>query len=160
MSLTPINPQAQALVVGLNKAKFEQWASFKTEAELGKTPKESIQERPGKGGQIFSYVDVIYVMRKLDEAYGPFWNVDTELPEGWLTAASKGQLVVKVTITVRNPDGTETRRSQFGSDTIQMSNTGQPAKELGDSVKAAASDGLKKAASLFGVARDVYAGEI
>ena len=55
MSLLPVNNQANEWKDkleknDLNRITLEKWTRFKTEADLGKTPKEHLQERAGRGG--------------------------------------------------------------------------------------------------------------
>lgn len=110
------------------------------------TPKEFIRERIGKGNKRFNYVETGYVVARLNQAFGPLgWNftVKDKIIE-------TGEVAILVELTFKATNGFEITKSQWGQ--AQRHN----GVALGDSLKAATSDGLKKAASLAGVALDVY----
>lgn len=115
------------------------------------TPKEFIKTRAGKGGKQFTYVEGGYVIARLNQVFSPIgW--DFEISEQIINPTEivvRGRLMVKDFKT-----GFSIGKSQYGTkDRI----AGVP---LGDSIKAAATDCLKKCASLFGVGLDVYWGQM
>lgn len=120
-----------------------------------KTPRQYVYQRPGKGGGKWDYVTVSYVQRVLDYVFG--FNWDFEIVEHGQTGEGKNSHVwVQGKLTVRNPQGTQAIvKTQFGrSDVKQKSEGGN--LDYGNDLKAAASDSLKKCASMLGIARDIY----
>ncbi len=114
-----------------------------------KTPRQYIKTRPGPGGMQVSYVEVGYVINVLNQAFG--WNWDFKIQDqqignkqvwvrGELSVRLKGQMITK---------------SQFGGADIKKNKSGEPIS-IADDLKTAASDCLKKCASLLGVASDLY----
>lgn len=105
-------------------------------------PPEVIRHRPGVGGKDLTWVDARTVAARLDEVLGVSgWDFAVE-PVG------DTNTVVGI-LTCRFPDGTVARRQDFGYETGGS----------GEWLKEAASDALRRCASLFGVARYLYAGD-
>jgi hypothetical protein len=130
------------LPLGLNKAQ----ESFLTQ----RTPKKFIKQRRGPGGTMINYVEVGYVINLLNQAFG--WDWDFRIQEQQI---GKVQVWVRGELTVRLK-GHEIVKGQYGGADIKMNKTtGQPVS-IADDLKAAASDCLKKCASLLGVAGDLY----
>lgn len=117
-----------------------------------KTPPQFVRTRPGKGGGTFQYVDVAYVIKVLNFVFG--WNWDFEV----LTIEEKyGQIVARGKLTVRSADGSQSiSKMQTGRADIKFKKDTKIALDYGNDEKAAATDALKKCASLFGVASDIY----
>lgn len=129
------------------------------------TPKKYKYTRPAKGGGSWTYIKTSYVRKVLDSVFGFNWdfNVETTLSEAFEVAKITKACVVKGTLTGKvNVDGEwlEVTKTQFGRSEIKFKkNTDEPL-DFGNDMKAAASDCLKKCASLFGIGADVYeAGE-
>lgn len=117
-----------------------------------KTPSAQIYKRPGKGGKVFDYVTVSYMQRVLDYTFG--WNWDFEVLEHGREA---DHVWVMGKLTVRNPDGTRSiSKTQFGRSEIKFKKDSDKHVDYGNDLKAAASDALKKCASMLGIARDIY----
>lgn len=117
-----------------------------------KTPKEFIKSRPGPGGTSLTYVEVGYVVSTLNNAFGPFW-------EWKITDKSIGnkQVWVEGQLTVKNQnDGFEITKTGFGGSLIKISKATNEPVNIANDLKAASSDALKKAASLFGIASDIF----
>ena len=116
------------------------------------TPEEFIKTRKGKKGKTFTYVEGGYVVARLNQAFSPLgWDFtilekgfEKELNEVWV----RGRLTIK-----DHKHGYEVSKEQFGTKKYYKNDV-----ELGDTFKAAATDCLKKCASLFGIASDVYWG--
>jgi hypothetical protein len=105
-------------------------------------PAEVIRHRVGAGGKDLTWVDARTVAARLDEVLGVNgWDFAVE-PVGDTSTVSG-------ILTVRFPDGTVARRQDFGYETGGS----------GESLKEAASDALRRCASLFGVARYLYGGD-
>jgi hypothetical protein len=123
------------------------------------TPSQYIEMRPGRGNTRLAYVTVSYVIWKLNEVFGFDWDVKYGEPLVDLTAKN---VTVKTTLTVRgvHAEGGAWKlvKEQFGQDDLTVRNG--EAQGLGDSIKSAASDGLKKCASLLGLFFDVYSGQV
>ena len=105
-------------------------------------PPEQIQQRSGGKRGMFSYVPAALVKQRLSEAFDFKWSWkvnDFRIENGQCIVS--GSLIAKV-------DDTLIEKQGFGSKVI----TG----EIGDDFKAASSDALKVAASLFGIGLHLY----
>jgi hypothetical protein len=119
-----------------------------------RTPSEHIRWREGARGKQLAYVDHAYVTRLLNEAFGFDWDFEVDQEQLLMVndqpfeVKCRGRLEVRVN---------ERRivKMQFGCQPIEMRSSGVPVS-LGDAFKGAASDALKKCASLLGVALDLY----
>lgn len=119
------------------------------------TPRNQIYTRPGKGGKSFTYVTGNYVEKKLNYLFGFMWDFDV-IEQGvvgdfiWV----KGKLVGKL------PNGATISKTQFGRSEIKYgkdkAHKPENMVDYGNDLKAAATDALKKCASLLGIAADVY----
>lgn len=117
--------------------------------------------RPAKGGGEWTYVKSSYVRKVLDSVFGFNWNfeVETTLSEAFEVAKLTGTCVVKGVLTGKvKVDGEwlEVKKTQFGRAEVKFKKGTQDPLDFGNDMKAATSDCLKKCASLFGVASDVY----
>lgn len=123
-----------------------------------KTPRKFVSKNP----QGFDYVEVGYVRRRLDDCFGVTWSYRTELVTPVEFAVIQGQVAVKVHLEVRNRAGVVViERENFGSSEIKRFKKDHPTKpgaimDLGNDLKAAVADGLKKCASSLGICADVY----
>lgn len=114
---------------------------------LSRTPEQFIKEREGRGGKVVKYVEGGYVVNKLNQAFGALnWEFKV------LDRIIDGQdVVVHGALTVKDHvNGYAITKEQYGQHQIAKN------VPLGDTIKAAATDALKKCASLFGIALDVY----
>ena len=111
------------------------------------TPVEFIKQRPGKGGKSFTYVEGGYVIARLNQIFSPVgWDFEIVNER-----VEPNEVVVRGKLTIKDhKNGYEISKTQYGT---KERNAGVP---LGDTLKAAATDCLKKSASLFGIALDVY----
>lgn len=114
-----------------------------------KTPSQFIKQRPGPSGRELSYVEVGYVVNVLNRAFG--WNWDFRVIEQQI---GKKQVWVRGELTVR-VDGNPIVKSQYGGSDIRLGRSGESVN-IADDLKTAASDCLKKCASLLGIAGDIY----
>lgn len=163
----PLSPALleQAIAPEKQGSKFmlaPSWISEKQVLKiLQRTPKEHIHTRKGRGGQEFEYVKGGYIKKVLNFAFG--WNWDFYiikqeifgLNEGWGQIVTTGRLVVK------DDKGHTVTKEQNGSADVKYIKDsvekGKPRPvDLGDDFKASATDALKKCASEFGLASDVY----
>lgn len=127
------------------------------------TPRKFKYKRPAKGGGQWDYVRVSYVRKVLDSVFGFDWDfdVETSLSEAFEVAKLTKMCVVKGTLVCRVVDDSgrirEIRKTQFGRAEVKMKkNTDNEPLDFGNDMKAAVSDALKKCASLWGIAADVY----
>lgn len=126
------------------------------------TPKRYVRDRPAKGGGEWSYVSVGYVRKVLDAVFGFRWDVETTTSMSEIQETIKmgfKQIVLQVRLTgwvlvdgewipvVKTATGRADIKYRKGSDTPL---------DFGNDIKAAESDALKKAASKFGIASDIY----
>ncbi len=119
------------------------------------TPKEFIKTRQGKGGKNFSYVEVGYVINQLNRTFGPLnWSFQiTERGETQrkVDSRAEGELWVYGELTIHDhANGYKMVKGQYGQHPVY------PNVPYGDALKSAESDALKKAASLVGIALDVF----
>lgn len=109
-------------------------------------PPEQIKQRQGQGGKILSYVETHTVIARLNEGCD-VWSFEivehTILDDEVIVI---GKLVA---------DGVT--KMAFGGADIARDRDGRPLS-IADSLKAAGSDAIKKAASLLGVALELYGG--
>jgi len=126
------------------------------------TPKAHIYERPAKGGGVWKYVTGTRVNKVLNLMFG--WNHDFIIDKFDVNMEAK-QVIVLGRLVVRT-NGQEIIKTQFGRADIKFKSAkderGNKIKtnetlDLGNDLKAAATDSLKKCASLIGIASDIYA---
>jgi hypothetical protein len=129
-----------------------------------KTPAGYVKKRKGKGGREFDYIETNYVITMLNSLFGFRWDLDVLWEVPFEEALKQGSVTVKTKLTVYDKNGNALSKTQYGSQPIVYEKD-KPrevqylAMEVGDLYKSATSDGLKKCASLFGIALDVYSGE-
>jgi hypothetical protein len=112
-------------------------------------PKDKIQTRPGKGGLEFSYITPDFVIDTLNEAFGGEWN--TRIVSHDVFADNVA--VVGLELSVPTTDGKYVAKQQFGSCEITRG------LDVGSAFKGAASDALKKCATLLGLGLELYKDE-
>ena len=127
------------------------------------TPDDSVKYRKGRGGLTFAYVETNYVIRQLNRIFGFAWEDEVIKATTEEEALKTGQITVLVKLTVWDSKGHSISKTGFGGADIKWMK-GRPHNaeglvDLADDYKAASSDGLKKAASKFGIALDVYSGK-
>lgn len=123
-------------------------ANWQIQALQAKTPKENIFKRQGRGNRWVDYVKIGYTIQQLNKIFSPLgW--DFEIVEDKETDKD---VILKGKLTIKDHKGHTVTKTQYGQSDKQK--TGVP---LGDTYKAAASDCLKKCASLLGLSLDVYA---
>jgi hypothetical protein len=126
----------------LNKAQL----AFLTQ----KTPEQFIKRRPGPSGVVLDYVEIGYVVNILNQAFG--WDWDFRITEQQI---GRKQVWVRGELTVRLQEKVITK-AQYGGADIKFNRSTGETVSIADDLKAAASDCLKKCASLLGVAGDIY----
>tara|TARA_R110002110_G_scaffold352241_1_gene562288 strand:- start:811 stop:1464 length:654 start_codon:yes stop_codon:yes gene_type:complete len=132
---------------------------FQLNTILNKTPVQYIKKRPAKGGGTWDYVTGGYVRKCLNLMFGWDWSFDI-LDEKVLF----GEVVVKGRLTCNIEKDGKIRtinKVQFGNKDIMYKRQLAPdgtkiALSIGNDMKAAATDCLKKCASELGIAQDIY----
>ena len=118
---------------------------------IGKTPAKAKRIRPAKGGGTWTYVSGSYMKKQLNMLFG--WNWDFEIiSEQILTEA--GEVIVKGKLTCRS-NGNTIVKMQYGNKDIMFKKGTQIPLSIGNDLKAAATDALKKCAAVVGFALDV-----
>lgn len=108
-------------------------------------PQEKIKQRPGKAGRTFDYVTPDFVIRLLNEAFDYRW--DTHVFHQGMYGDTA---LVGLNLTVWDAEGNPISKSQFGACDVGRG------MGPGEAFKGAASDAMKKAATLLGVALELY----
>lgn len=119
------------------------------------TPTMFVKNKTGRGGKKVNYVETGYVVSRLNAIFSPagwdFRIVERGQTERKLDKGSEGEVWVYGEITIHDhAKGYRVTKGQYGQHPIHSN------IPIGDAYKAAASDALKKCASLFGIAQDVY----
>lgn len=115
------------------------------------TPPQHVYTRPAKGGGTWSYVTGTYVEKVLNFTFG--WNWDFEV----MSHGKEGEQVwVLGRLTVKDDHGHAITKTQFGRADLKFKRDTKITLDFGNDLKAAATDSLKKCASLLGIASDVY----
>ncbi len=143
---------------------------------LKTTPKQYLKTRPAKGGGTWTYVSGGYVKKMLNLMFG--WDWDFEIVDEQILLEAK-EVVVKGRLTCRSGGNTIVKMQYGNKDIIfkkqkkfdekgipvMITKNGQtwqatePSNiplSVGNDMKAAATDCLKKCASEIGIAADVY----
>jgi len=117
---------------------------------LKKTPEKYVKKRPAKGGGQWDYVSGGYVKKVLNLMFG--WDWDFEIIDEKIM---HGEVVVKGKLTCRT-NGHVVVKMQYGNkDIIFKKGTTDPLS-IGNDLKSAATDALKKCAAEIGIAADIY----
>ncbi len=117
---------------------------------LKKTPQQYVHSRPAKGGGQWEYVTGGYVRKVLNLMFGWDWSFEIMSKE-----VMHGEAIVMGKLTC-NCNGRSIVKMQFGNkDVICRKGTDIPLS-IGNDLKAAATDALKKCAAELGIAADIY----
>lgn len=119
---------------------------------IGATPKQFVKKRPAKGGGTWDYVSTGYVQKILNITFG--WNWDFQVID-WKYIPDVSQVIVHAKLTVRCGQNVIIKE-QFGRKDVKMMKDKSAVLDLGNDIKGATSDALKKCASLLGIASDIY----
>ena len=101
------------------------------------------------------YTDGPYVIRTLNAAFNWNWDFVADCEELLLNNGQPFEVKVRGTLTVRL-GGQAVTKTQYGCQPIEMLKSGQAPVSIGDAYKGAATDALKKCASMLGIALDLY----
>jgi len=108
-------------------------------------PRDQVRSRPGPGKLTFDYIPAEFVIRLLNEAFNYSWCskiLDAQRVEN--------EVVVLLELMVKDFEGVLIYKQQYGAAAVN--------KDIGDAYKSAASDALKKCATLFGIGLELYDG--
>ena len=122
---------------------------------LKKTPAQYVKARPAKGGGTWDYVTGGYVKKCLNLMFG--WDWDFEILDEKILF---GEAIVKGKLTCRS-NGREIVKMQFGNKDIMYKRDvdkdgNRIPLSIGNDLKAATTDCLKKCAAEIGIASDIY----
>ncbi len=107
-----------------------------------------IKQRQGKFGHILDYVEGHVVTARLNEAFESNWSFEIVK---YRIIKDPGEVLVLGKLTAEG-----VTKMAFGSKEIERSKDTKAIVSLGDDLKAASTDALKKAASLLGVGLYLY----
>ena len=110
-------------------------------------PAELIRHRPGNNGQDVTYLEGHVIIARLNEAFGGDWSFVIEKHE---------VLADEVIVLGRMSAGTIVKCA-FGSSAITRTRDGGKPVSIGDDLKAASMDSLKKASTWLGVGLTLHA---
>ena len=138
---------------------------------MNETPRYVIKKRKGRGGMLFDYVDVGYVIEQLNVLFAFNWDwkqiTDDTSPEYIRMSIDIGQFIVKGQLVVRGKNGQCVVKEGNGRSEIKYLREDEKDKDkkripldIGNDLKGAWSDCLKKCASKLGIALDIYSGEV
>ncbi len=108
-------------------------------------PQDKIKQRPGKAGMTFDYVSPDFVIRLLNEAFDYRWS--TVITDRRMIGDTA---IIELQLTVWDADNNPIIKSHSGSCDVGRG------MGPGEAFKGAASDAMKKAATLLGVALELY----
>lgn len=117
---------------------------------LKNTPKQYVHQRPAKGGGTWDYVTGGYVKKCLNLMFG--WDWSFEIVEEKIL---HGEAIVKGKLTC-NSGGRSIVKMQYGNKDIMCKKGTDIPLSIGNDLKAAATDCLKKCAAEIGIAADIY----
>lgn len=134
------------------------------------TPPDQIYRRPAKGGGEWSYVKGSYAKKVLNLMFGFNWSLFIDTKEYDLNI---GQVFVVGRLVIPLPNGQQITKTQAGRADIKFKTewikdevTGKSVKQttdipldLGNDIKAAITDCLKKCCSELGLFSDIYSEE-
>jgi hypothetical protein len=111
-------------------------------------PEELIRTRKGAFGKDLSFVEAVHYIRRLNDAFESGWSWKIVSHE-----ANGSEIIVHGVLEA----GGQAKHA-FGGSTITTNKTTGEVISISDDMKAAATDALKKACSLFGIGLEMYSG--
>jgi len=130
---------------------------------LEKTPEQYVKTRTGKAGFTFKYVETGYMIDRLNKIFNYMWSFEvkeksqnTSLTQVAVLGKLTGYIVIPTTPAIVQ----QIVKEQYGGAEIKKFSAGHPQAgspvDIADDYKSAASDALKKCASMLGIAADLY----
>jgi len=105
-----------------------------------------IKQREGRGGKMLDYLETHAVISRLNESFNGAWSFEVVSHE-----VTDNEVLVRGRLSA----GGHVKEQFGGSEIAKRKDNGQPVS-IADDLKAAASDALKKCATLFGVGLHLY----
>lgn len=139
----------------LSLVKDNSLNEFQLKQLLKRTPSQYVKTRPAKGGGTWKYVTGGYVRKCLNLIFG--WDWSFEIVDEQIMLEAK-EVIVKGRLTCRTNGRTITKMQYGNKDIICRKADGKPLS-IGNDLKAAATDALKKCAAEIGIAADIYNAE-
>lgn len=141
----------------LTKTLFDKWQSLSIPERLimlQNTDPSQIEVRKGRAGQNYKYVSISYMIKAANMAFGFAWSVKVV---SW--GVSETEIICNIELTTEI-DGKIITKSATGQKDVTFKKDSKEVLCKGDDYKSAQADAIKKALSLFGIAQDVYSGEV
>lgn len=157
VGVLPQHPLIGMMPVSLTKELIQKWALLPVAERLimlQNTDPSQIEERKGRAGQKYKYVSISYMIKAANMAFGFAWSVKVI---SWIETTT--EIICHLELIVDMGNKTITKAAIGQKDITFKSGTKEPLCK-GDDYKACEADGIKKALSLFGIAQDVYSGEV
>jgi len=107
---------------------------------------EQIKQRHGTNGDVLDYIEGSAVIQRLNECFDSEWMFEIQEHSTY-----DDEVVVLGKLTAQG-----VTKAQFGKSKIPRSRVDKTIVSLGDDLKAAATDCLKKCATLFGIGLHLY----
>lgn len=145
-------PKIKEILKEIQKVEQNNIANIKWEMMYEKTPKDYIKTFQGRGGKQLAYVETGYMVKKLNQVFNYLWDFEVVSEK-----VEQGHIIVKGKLTAHMSPELTLTKTQYGGASIKSKQDGN-AVDIADDMKAAASDALKKCASMFGIASDIYWG--
>ncbi len=150
---------------GLKPDQFTMVEEMREEI-LRPTPLVFIKQKPGRGGKSLNYVEGGYIKSRLRAIFGFNWTFESNLVAPMADMIKAKEIIVHGRLSIRDPQSGEILcvHEQFGTSPLDTHNyedkkgnykKGDPVS-IGDDMKSAATDALKKCAADLGIAMDVY----
>ena len=117
---------------------------------MQKTPANHVYKRPGKGGGQWEFVTGAYIEKVLNYVFA--WDWDFTIKE---VKEVPGQIAVLGELVAR-ANGKTITKNQWGRIDVKYKKGTKEYLDYGNDLKGASTDALKKCASLFGIASDIY----
>ena len=148
--LIPVDSQFEEL----KKLQQEKFEEALRNLITGTTPKDVVFQRPARGGIQVAYVPGWWFIAQLNALFGHYWDLEVLNHEiEWKIK----QVWVLVKLTVKGSDGISVSKTSFGSSDIKFYKERPDVPlDIADDLKSAVTDGMKKAATMLGIAADVY----
>jgi hypothetical protein len=112
---------------------------------------EQIKQRDGNFGKTLDYVEGHAIIQRLNDAFDAKWSFEILKNE---VLEDKDEVIVQGKLTAEN-----VVKSQFGSSQITRAKETGEIISIADDLKAAATDSLKKCATMLGVGLHLYNGD-
>lgn len=109
---------------------------------------EQVRQRAGNFGKTLDYIEGHAVVQRLNDAFDGQWSFEIVKHE-----VLDNEVIVQGRLTAEGIS-----KVQFGSSQVTRNKDTKEVISLADDLKSAATDALKKAATLFGVGLHLYAG--